>query len=83
MTFETTVQNGSILIPEGMSFADGTAVRVICYDRVRIIPPPPSDPRIELPLIRSEKPNSVELTNEMISGLMTEQDVGDGIGPRP
>lgn len=76
MVVQGTVQNGVIVLGEGVVLPEGAAVTVVCETRT-----PSSDAaphRIPLPLIRTLKPGSLNLTNERIAEILDEEDVATG-----
>jgi hypothetical protein len=68
------VKNGVVVLDDGASLPEGTPVTVSCVT-VRIWRKPGKKTRIRLPLVRSNHPGSVNLTNERIAEILDEEDV--------
>jgi len=70
---ETTgrVQNGVVILDDSSALPDGAVVVISCSE-----PPPKkkSGKRVKLPLVPSDNPGSLQLTNEMIAEIMDEED---------
>ncbi|HEY3787559.1 MAG TPA: hypothetical protein VGL71_01835 [Urbifossiella sp.] len=75
MELHGIVQNGVIVLTGGASLPEGTTVTVSCS--VDAITPPPAMQRkhVVFPLVDSENPGSVDLTNERIAEIFNEEDI--------
>ena len=74
MELEGLVQNGVIVLSRGVSLPEGTPVTVSC----NVGPASQSLPekkRVQLPLVRTGEPGSLDLTNERIAENFDEEDV--------
>lgn len=73
MELNGIVQNGVIVLTGGVSLPEGTPVTVSCN-----LEPAPTSPtekkRVQLPLVRSANPGSLNLTNEMIGEIFDEEE---------
>lgn len=69
------VQNGVVVLDEGAVLPEGTAVTVFC-DAVRVWRKPGEKKQIEFPLVRSDQPGTLNLTNERIAEIFEEEDLG-------
>ncbi len=67
------VQNGVIVLTDGQSLPEGTAVTVTCHDDADT-PPSREKKYLQLPLVRSANPGTLHLTNEMIGEIFDEED---------
>ena len=72
MSLQGRVQNGVVVLEGGLLLPEGTAVTVFIAPTVR---PAQSGSRIELPLVRSAKPGSLNLTGDRIAEILEEDDV--------
>lgn len=68
------VQNGVIVLKDGAILPEGTPVTVFC-DAVRIWRKPGEKKDVEFPLIHSEQPGTLVLTNEQIAEIFEEDDL--------
>ena len=68
------VQNGVVVLQGEAKLPDGTPVTVV-YPRVRIWRKPGKKNRVKFPLIRSEHPGTLHLTNERIAEILKEEDI--------
>jgi hypothetical protein len=73
MTIKGRVQNGVIILEEGVTLPEGTTVTV-SYDLVRSTQPG-AGKRIEFPLVRSKHPGTLQLTGQGVAELLEEEDV--------
>ena len=64
------VRNGVIILDNGCALPDGTRVRVSVIESTEKAP----KHRITFPLVPSENPGSLHLTNEMIGQILDEED---------
>lgn len=71
MQTEGIVHNGAIIVEGGIPFPEGT--RVIVSAEIPTLDSPKKG-RIEFPLVRSDKPGTLHLTNERIWELLDEED---------
>jgi hypothetical protein len=74
MTLTGHIQNGVVVLDEGMTFPEGARVAVTQ------VPPLSSEPqpekrRVEFPLVRTGLPGSVHLTNERIAEILEEEEI--------
>lgn len=74
MTLTGHVQNGVVVLPGGTDLPNGMAVTVSTIDPDIVIHPGPRV-RVQLPLLRSDNPGSLNLTNQMIADLLEADDV--------
>jgi hypothetical protein len=68
------VQNGVVVLQGETKLPDGTPVTVLCPG-VRIRRKPGKKKRVKFPLVRSEHPGSLHLTNERIAEIPEEEDI--------
>jgi hypothetical protein len=73
MTVKGRVQHGVIILPKGVSLPEGTEVIVSCEPGS--IAQPKQGKRVEFPLVRSQRPGTLQLTPERVAQLLDEQDV--------
>ena len=74
MELHGLVQNGVIVLADGRSLPEGTAVTVSCNLEPGS-PPATEKKRVQIPLVRTGKPGSMNLTNERIAEIFDEEDV--------
>ncbi len=76
MELNGVVQNGVIVLTGGVSLPEGTPVRVSC-DEVQDSSPLAAveQKRVQLPLVQTGEPGSMNLTNERIAEIFDEEDV--------
>ena len=68
------VQNGVIVLSGGLSLPEGTPVTVSC--NLEVGPRPPSEKkRVQVPLVRTGEPGTMNLNNERIAEIFDEEDV--------
>ena len=69
------VQNGVIVLTGGASLPEGTPVTITCG--VEVTTPPPVEERkyVVFPLVDSDNPGTLHLTNERIAEILDEEDV--------
>jgi hypothetical protein len=72
MNLQGRVHNGVVVLEGGLLLPEGTPVTV--YFAPTVKPAQPRE-RIELPLVRSAKPGSLNLTGDRIAEIMEEDDV--------
>jgi len=68
------VQNGVVVLTGGVSLPEGTPVTVMCNVEASALPPAEKK-RVQLPLVHSDNPGSVNLTNERIAEIFDEEDI--------
>ena len=73
MNLPGRVQNGVVVLEGEATLPEGTAVSVVSHTSpvIRVSRNPK---RVELPLVRSKRPGSVDLTGERIAEILDEQD---------
>lgn len=74
------LQNGVIVLTDGVSLPESTPVTVTCG--VDAITPPPQQrgkKRVQLPLVRSATPGTLHLTNAMIGEIFDEEEAAAGL----
>jgi len=72
MNLQGRVHNGVVVLDGGLLLPEGTAVTVFIAPAVKAARP---KERIELPLVRSAKPGSINLTGDRIAEILEEEDV--------
>lgn len=72
MQIQGIVRNGSILFESGIPFSEGTRVIITA---VSPEPPIKETKRIQFPLVESDQPGSLALTNERIAEIFEEEDL--------
>lgn len=74
MELHGLVQNGVIVLSGGLSLPEGTPVTVSCsLEAASQLAP--EKKRVQLPLVRTGEPGSLNLTNERIAEIFDEEDV--------
>lgn len=68
------VQNGVVVLKEGTVLPEGAPVTVFC-DAVRIRRKPGEKKHVEFPLVHSEQPGTLDLTNERIAEIFEQDDL--------
>lgn len=68
------VQNGVIVLTDGITLPEGTPVTVSCNLESGSMPAPEKK-RIEFPLVHTGEPGSLNLTNERIAEIFDDEDV--------
>lgn len=71
MTLIGHIQNGVVVLDEGMTFPEGTRVAVSPLPTQPVIAMKPG----ELPVVMGGEPGSVDLTNERINEIFEEEDI--------
>ena len=74
MVISGRVINGVVVLQGDSSLPEGAAVTVT-YPAAPSAPSPEKKQRIQVPLVRTGEPASVELTGERIAEIMDETDV--------
>jgi hypothetical protein len=67
------VQNGVVILQGAAILPEGAAVTV-CYPAPAEAKPPSAKRRIEVPLVRTGRPGSVDLTGKRIAEILDEED---------
>ncbi len=73
MNISGRVQNGVIVLEGSVSLPEGAKVRV-SFDAADLNGDATTRSRIEFPLVCSDQPGSIALTNEMIGDILDEED---------
>ena len=74
MVLRGHMQNGVVIL-EGKTKLPEGAVVTVTYPAPVASPPVVKKRRVEFPLVRSEHPGSVDLTNERITEILAEEDL--------
>jgi hypothetical protein len=74
MELHGIVQNGVIVLSGGLSLPEGTPVTVSC-SLVPSSPPATEKKRVQVPLVRTGEPGTMNLNNERIAEIFDEEDV--------
>ncbi len=80
MTLQGRVHNGVVVLEGGLRLPEGTAVTGNIAPTVQ---PDTSKGRIELPLVRSAKPGSLNLSGDQIAEIQDEDDASSPISQGP
>jgi hypothetical protein len=67
------VQGGVVVLQQGASLPEGAFVAVV-YPAPRPPKPPAAKRRIELPLVHSDRPGSVDLSGPKIAEILDAED---------
>lgn len=67
------VRNGVIVLAGGVLLPEGTPVTVSCG--VDTTEPRPEKKRVQVPLVRTGKPGSMNLNNDRIAEILDDEDV--------
>jgi len=73
MDLQAHVQNGVVVLDEDVTLPEGAAVRVF-YPSQPAIRVSPTRKRVQLPLVKTDRPGSIDLTNDRIAEILSEQD---------
>jgi hypothetical protein len=73
MVVHGRVQNGVVVLERGFALPEG-AVVMISYDGPPAKQKAAADSRIQVPLVHTGSPGSVQLTGERIAEIMDEED---------
>jgi hypothetical protein len=68
------VANGVVVLDEGPALPEGTAVTVLAAE-LPIRRKPGRKKRVNLPLIHSKRPGTLNLSNDRIAEILQEEDV--------
>ena len=74
MEIRGRVHNGVVVLEGGASLPEGTIV-IVSYTESPATVKPKSGHRVQFPLVRSDRPGSLDLTAERIAELWEEDDV--------
>lgn len=74
MEIPARVQNGVVILEHGAVLPEGMLVTVLC-DAVRTWRKPGEKKPVQFPLIHSNNPGTVDLTNERIAEILAAEDV--------
>jgi hypothetical protein len=74
MELHGIVQNGVIVLSGGLSLPEGTPVTVSC-SLMLSSPPATEKKRVQVPLVRTGEPGTMNLNNERIAEIFDEEDV--------
>jgi hypothetical protein len=77
MNIRGRVHNGVVVLQEGPALPEGTEVIVSC-DVPLPSPEGAAMRRVELPLVRSGKPGSLQLDGERIAEILDREDAASG-----
>jgi hypothetical protein len=75
MVIRGRVQNGVVVLEGGPKLPDGTELTVSSIVAPLAETPPVEKRRVEVPLVRTDKPGSVDLTAERIAEILEEEDL--------
>jgi len=67
------VQNGVVVFDGNVSLPEGATVRVV-FPSGPVIRVSPTRKRVQLPLVKTGRPGSIDLTNDRIAEILSEQD---------
>ena len=73
MVIAGRVENGVVVLPSGTTLPEGAEVAV-SYPVPAGFTPPAEKRRIQVPLVRTNQPGTVDLTNERIGEILDEED---------
>ncbi len=68
------VQNGVIVLEEGVVLPEGAGVRVVCSVGPTVHATR-NRQRVQLPLVKSDRPGTLDLTNERIAENLEAEDI--------
>ncbi len=74
MVIRGRVQNGVVVLEGGPPLPEGTEVTVSCDAALGPDKPKVEKRRVELPLVRTGKPGSLDLTAERVAEILEEED---------
>jgi hypothetical protein len=74
MEISGTVQNGVVVLDGSASLPEGANV-VVIYPATPVIRVAKNRKRVELPLVPSSEPGSLDLTNERIAEILDEEEI--------
>jgi hypothetical protein len=70
------IQNGVVILEGDVCLPEGTTVTVLC-DAAPTVERSTEQKRDELPLVQSERPERILLTNERIAEIFEEEDIAE------
>lgn len=73
MIYPGRVQNGVVVLESGQVLPEGASVSIWCPTIAKLHPSPKGQ-RVQVPLVRSERPGCVELTGDRIAAILDEED---------
>ena len=73
MTIPGRVRNGVVVLENAAALPEGSAVTV-SYPALSAIKPAGQKRRIQVPLVRTDQPGSVQLTGARIAEILDEED---------
>ncbi len=76
MEFHAVVQNGVVILPPGVSLAEGTVV-VVQYEQEQVAVETRTRKRAQFPLVQSKRPGSIHLTNDMIAEFLNDTEISE------
>jgi hypothetical protein len=74
MEFPGIVQNGVVVLQGATALPEGTHVSVVCSSHSISQPLQSKKKRIDLPLVRCDRPSSVDLTGDQIASILNAED---------
>jgi hypothetical protein len=74
MEIRGRVHNGVVVLEGDLTLPEGTIVTV-SYTEPRPTVPPKSGHRVQFPLVKSDRPGSVDLTAKRIAEILNDDDV--------
>ncbi len=76
MEFQAVVQNGVVVLPPGISLAEGTVV-VVQYEQEQVAVEPRARKRAQFSLVQSKRPGSIHLTNDWIAEFLNDSEISE------
>ncbi|HEX4145062.1 MAG TPA: hypothetical protein VHY91_16265 [Pirellulales bacterium] len=73
MVIHGRVRNGVVVLEGGLTLPEGTQVTVVC-SAAPSGEPAPQKRRVQLPLVPSNRPGTLQLTVERIAELLDQED---------
>ncbi len=73
MLISGCIQNGVVILQDGVTLPEGAAVTVVYCSPTMTATDGRPQGRIEFPLVRSARPGSIDLTNDRIAELLDDQ----------
>ena len=74
MELNGRVLNGVIVLTGGIALPEGTPVTVL-WNVDAVSPPPTEKRRVQVPLVRTGEPGTMNLNNERIAEIFDDEDV--------
>jgi hypothetical protein len=75
MVVSGRVQNGVVVLDNGLSLPEGTAV-IVSYPAAPDATSATPKRRVQVPLVRTQNPGTWNLTNEQIGQIFDDEDAG-------